>query len=67
VRILAEPGPLPLPGAFGPVAPVVVEVTADVASRRPFEGDATSFLGAVRASPPASFGDLLDAALSLGS
>ena len=48
-------------------APIVVEVGADITSRRPIEGDVASFLGAVRGARPASFGDLLEATLSLGS
>jgi hypothetical protein len=47
--------------------PFAVEVSAEITARRPLEGGAANFLGAVRAERPASFGDLLDAALSLGS
>ena len=66
VRIMAEPAPA-LAATLDPVAPIVVEVRADITSRRPLEGDVASFLGAVHGARPASFGDLLDAALSLGS
>jgi hypothetical protein len=45
----------------------VVEVRADIVARPPLHGDPSSFLGAVRAPRPATFGELLDAALSLGS
>ncbi len=64
VRVVAEAAP---PAALGAVAPIVVDVTADIVSRRPLEGDAAAFLGAVRGERPASFGDLLEGALSLGS
>ena len=62
VRLVAEQAPALSSGALA-----VVEVRADVTLRRPLQGDASSFLGAVRAGRPTSFGDLLDAALSLGS
>ena len=66
VRLVAQPAPVPAP-ALAAQAPAVVEVAADVTVRFPLEGDAASFLGAVRAERPASFGELLDAALSLGA
>ena len=75
VHVVAEPAPppAPIPAAQGPVAPLVVEVTAEITTRPAIErggegeGDPRSFLGAVRAAPPTSFGALLDDALALGS
>jgi hypothetical protein len=69
VRLVVEPAPAPapVPPALGEVEPLAVEVAAEVTPHRPAEGDPRSFLGAVRAEGPGSFGALLDAALSLGS
>jgi hypothetical protein len=47
--------------------PAVVEVAAAITTRPLRQGEVADFLGAVHAPNPASFGDLLDASLSLGT
>lgn len=64
LRLAVEPPPLPLIPIDA--SPVVVNVAAEITSRPATAADAQSFLGAVRAQSPASFGALLDESLALG-
>lgn len=68
LRLLAEPPPPDAMGEIGAGTPLIVEIAAEVTTRPrvAVQGDATSFLGAVRAAPPTSFGGLLAASLALG-
>jgi hypothetical protein len=70
VKIVADPPPSPVPNRepAGRVPPMAVEITADSVQRmEQGPANAAQFLGAVREFRPVTFGDLLDASLSLGS
>ena len=70
VKIVTEPAPSSNRSRepVGRVPPMAVEISADSIRRKDSgPADATQFLGAIREFRPATFGDLLDASLSLGS